>query len=86
MILNDAVILTAVCRLAVDPGPCRDAYNRWYFDPELNTCQPFVFRGCAGNMNRFKNFQSCIDFCSAPIRIKGPFYSIFLSFFFLFDY
>ena len=64
----------------MDAGPCRDAYNRWYFDPEQGTCVPFVFGGCAGNMNRFKNFESCINFCSASIEAaervpqqNGPF-------------
>ena len=69
-----------MCRLPMDAGPCRDAYNRWYFDPEQGTCVPFVFGGCAGNMNRFKNFESCINFCSASIEAaervpqqNGPF-------------
>ena len=58
---------TAVCRLAVDMGPCRDSFNRWYFDVERSTCLPFVYGGCAGNMNRFKTYDTCINFCSAAI-------------------
>lgn len=54
---------TVVCRLPVDVGPCRDRYNRWYFDAERNSCTPFVYGGCAGNMNRFKSFESCTAFC-----------------------
>ena len=88
------LICEAVCRLAVDAGPCRDAYNRWYFDPERSTCVPFVFGGCAGNMNRFKNFESCINFCSAGIQDaernqqhsrNGPFTSHLHIFFFTFS-
>jgi len=48
-------------------GPCRDSFNRWYFDVERSTCLPFVYGGCAGNMNRFKTYDTCINFCSAAI-------------------
>lgn len=53
-----------VCRLPMDVGPCRERYDRWYYDAERSSCQPFVYGGCAGNMNRFKSFESCTTFCS----------------------
>ena len=52
-------------------GPCRDNFNRWFFDAERATCLPFIYGGCAGNMNRFKNFESCISFCSEAIEAAG---------------
>lgn len=64
-----------VCRLPKDVGPCRDRYERWYYDPERATCVPFEYGGCAGNMNRFKTFESCINFCastSAADRTRPP--------------
>lgn len=59
-----------VCRLPMDVGPCRERYDRWYFDSERSTCQPFVYGGCAGNMNRFKSFESCTTFCSPADRTR----------------
>lgn len=62
-----------VCRLPKDVGPCRDRYERWHYDTERATCVPFEYGGCAGNLNRFKTFDSCIKFCaptSAPDRTR----------------
>ncbi|XP_046445127.1 papilin-like isoform X2 [Daphnia pulex] len=61
---------SVVCRLPMDVGPCRERYDRWYFDSERSTCQPFVYGGCAGNMNRFKSFESCTTFCSPSDRTR----------------
>lgn len=59
----------AVCRLPVDTGPCSGGYyKRWYFDEDRRTCIPFIYSGCAGNRNRFKNFQSCLKFCSVVLQ------------------
>ncbi|XP_023705293.1 papilin isoform X5 [Cryptotermes secundus] len=59
----------AVCRLPVDTGPCSGGYyKRWYFDEDRRTCIPFIYTGCAGNRNRFKNFQSCLKFCSVVLQ------------------
>jgi hypothetical protein len=63
-------VSTVVCRLPMDVGPCRERYDRWYFDSERSTCQPFVYGGCAGNMNRFKSFESCTTFCSPSDRTR----------------
>ncbi|KAJ9585100.1 hypothetical protein L9F63_020556, partial [Diploptera punctata] len=59
----------AICRLPVDTGPCTGGYyKRWYFDESRLTCIPFIYTGCAGNRNRFRNFQTCLNFCFA----QGP--------------
>ncbi|XP_021914576.1 papilin isoform X2 [Zootermopsis nevadensis] len=59
----------AVCQLPVDTGPCSGGYyKRWYFDEDRQTCIPFIYSGCAGNRNRFKNFQSCLNFCSVVLQ------------------
>lgn len=55
----------AICRQPVDSGPCPTGhYKRWYFDEDRKTCIPFIYTGCGGNLNRFKNFQYCLNFCS----------------------
>ncbi|XP_068083649.1 papilin [Anabrus simplex] len=55
-----------ICRLPVESGPCPEShYKRWYFDEDRRTCIPFIYTGCAGNLNNFKNFDTCLSFCSA---------------------
>ncbi|KAJ8880673.1 hypothetical protein PR048_017143, partial [Dryococelus australis] len=55
----------SICSLAVDIGLCNTSYyKRWYFDGDQRTCLPFLYSGCGGNLNRFKNFQSCEEYCS----------------------
>ncbi|PSN47564.1 hypothetical protein C0J52_19332 [Blattella germanica] len=63
---NDTTLSNqAICRLPVDTGPCSGhSYKRWYYDDDRQTCIPFIYSGCAGNRNRFKNFQSCLKFCA----------------------
>ncbi|XP_046998769.1 papilin isoform X1 [Schistocerca americana] len=67
---NDtALSRQAICRLPVDSGPCAGGYHkRWYYDDERQTCIPFIYTGCGGNFNRFKNFQSCLSFCSVVLQ------------------
>lgn len=58
------VACVAICKLTVDPGPCSDGeFKRWYFNEANQTCVPFIYNGCAGNLNRFKSFKSCLDYC-----------------------
>ncbi|ROT65625.1 putative papilin-like isoform X6 [Penaeus vannamei] len=54
--------------MEADPGPCSDGYKRWHFSKEEGTCVPFTYGGCGGNLNRFKKFNSCVDFCSAAVE------------------
>nr|CAD7588891.1 unnamed protein product [Timema genevievae] len=62
----------AVCRLPVETGPCEGGYyKRWYFNQDHRTCIPFIYSGCAGNLNRFKNFQTCLNFCSVMLQEGG---------------
>ena len=56
----------------MDAGPCGDRYDRWHYDPQRSTCMPFIYGGCAGNMNRFKSFESCLNFCSPSSASSRP--------------
>lgn len=59
----------AICQLPADSGPCRDgSYNRWYYDTAAGTCKLFRYGGCSGNMNKFKTFNVCTQFCAAVRR------------------
>ncbi|KAG8262321.1 hypothetical protein J6590_054752 [Homalodisca vitripennis] len=53
-----------ICKLPVDSGPCLDGeFTRWAFNEQQQTCVAFTFHGCAGNLNRFKSFKACLDYC-----------------------
>jgi hypothetical protein len=67
------VTSTAVCELPVDTGSCQDGYHkRWYFDNARGECIAFLFSGCGGNLNNFKTFQSCVDFCKDYLTVTQP--------------
>ncbi|KAK6010833.1 Kunitz/Bovine pancreatic trypsin inhibitor domain protein, partial [Ostertagia ostertagi] len=41
----------------------------FYYDSRYKVCQPFQYRGCGGNSNRFATSQECKDAC--PGGAKG---------------
>lgn len=51
------------CELQLDPGPCRGAFPRWYYNSQTKQCQKFIYGGCLGNQNRFTDLQSCLNQC-----------------------
>uniref|UniRef100_A0A8C6YIU7 Tissue factor pathway inhibitor 2 n=1 Tax=Nothoprocta perdicaria TaxID=30464 RepID=A0A8C6YIU7_NOTPE len=48
-------------RAAADGGPCRSYFKRYAFNLSSMRCEEFVYGGCYGNDNNFKDLQSC--FC-----------------------
>ena len=56
---------TGICKLDVDTGleSCSDNLGRWHYDSKLGSCTAFIYSGCGGNRNRFKNFETCMGFC-----------------------
>uniref|UniRef100_T1JGC4 Papilin n=1 Tax=Strigamia maritima TaxID=126957 RepID=T1JGC4_STRMM len=63
---GNEISLSEICRLPPDAGPCTNFERRWHYDSVRGTCIPFDFGGCRGNKNRFKSFDVCLGFCSAP--------------------
>lgn len=61
---NDTDDKETICRMPVESGPCYETHSRYYYDPISYTCIPFVYGGCGGNKNRFKKFETCINYCS----------------------
>ncbi|MBW2418550.1 MAG: BPTI/Kunitz domain-containing protein [Deltaproteobacteria bacterium] len=51
------------CDLPVDPGPCRAAIPRWYFDQDSGQCESFIYGGCQGNRNNFVSKAACEGVC-----------------------
>lgn len=52
-----------MCNLPVDPGPCRGAFRKYYYEPGLRTCHEFIYGGCDGNANRFSTIAECESIC-----------------------
>ncbi|XP_066902314.1 papilin [Halyomorpha halys] len=53
----------AICNLPMEAGKCSGSHSRWYYEARRNSCFPFYFSGCAGNLNNFLSHQECNDFC-----------------------
>lgn len=52
------------CIVKPDAGPCRAAFNMFYYDRDAGTCQSFIYGGCRGNNNRYSTMAECMDNCS----------------------
>ncbi len=60
------------CELSADPGPCEASENRWFYDPEEGSCQPFVYGGCEGNDNNFETAEACQEACGYEVPGLNP--------------
>lgn len=56
-------LLSAVCLLQVDEGPCRGDIERYYYNTITQKCELFSYGGCQGNANNFKSYQECQKTC-----------------------
>lgn len=52
-----------ICNQDKDVGPCRGAYNRFYYEPSSKRCVPFIYGGCRGNQNNFLSLAECVQMC-----------------------
>ncbi|EGT33025.1 hypothetical protein CAEBREN_18581 [Caenorhabditis brenneri] len=52
------------CLQPVEPGPCKNFADRWYFNVDDGTCHPFKYGGCAGNRNHFFTQKECEVHCA----------------------
>jgi hypothetical protein len=46
------------CALEPDPGTCRAAIPRFYFDKKENQCKEFIWGGCGGVVP-FETLEAC---------------------------
>lgn len=52
------------CNLKPDPGPCRAAFPKFYYDRDSFSCKSFIYGGCRGNANQFDTPEACMASCS----------------------
>ncbi|XP_073253684.1 BPTI/Kunitz domain-containing protein-like [Porites lutea] len=46
-------------------GFCRAYFRRYYFDSKSGKCKMFIYGGCSGNRNNFRDKKSCDQTCAA---------------------
>ncbi|XP_070983215.1 kunitz-type protease inhibitor 2-like isoform X2 [Oncorhynchus clarkii lewisi] len=59
------------CMVPSDSGPCRAAFNLFYFDPSTSSCQSFIYGGCQGNGNRYGTLDECMARCTGEHGEQG---------------
>ncbi|XP_063710032.1 spondin-1-like [Culicoides brevitarsis] len=59
------------CTRRPKAGFCRQKMPRWYYDKNLDDCEPFSFTGCGGNNNNFHSYDDCLKVCKSQ-QIKAP--------------
>lgn len=52
----------------MEAGTCNGSHRRWYYEARRNSCFPFYYSGCAGNLNNFLSHQGCNDFCKPTVK------------------
>nr|XP_028564608.1 carboxypeptidase inhibitor SmCI-like [Podarcis muralis] len=64
------------CKLPTEIGKCKGIFPRFYFDLHTRKCEKFVYGGCGGNANNFRNPVDCIWECERsdllPEKCKLP--------------
>ncbi|KAI5748262.1 hypothetical protein M8J77_023592 [Diaphorina citri] len=63
---NSTEARSVICRLPGDGGMCSEYHKRYYYDERRQTCVPFIYTGCGGNLNRFTTSEECLHYCSPP--------------------
>uniref|UniRef100_A0A8D2PZK0 BPTI/Kunitz inhibitor domain-containing protein n=1 Tax=Zosterops lateralis melanops TaxID=1220523 RepID=A0A8D2PZK0_ZOSLA len=67
LLTNHEIIFSAevpkLCRMEADGGPCRSYLRRYAFNLSSMRCEEFIYGGCYGNGNNFRDLQSCVDHC-----------------------
>ncbi|VDO08909.1 unnamed protein product [Rodentolepis nana] len=61
----------AVCNQPIKRGNCLAYFPSWAFDKSVGRCVPFVYGGCGGNGNRFRNIEECENACSPSVRMAS---------------
>nr|CDS20673.1 WAP, kazal, immunoglobulin, kunitz and NTR [Echinococcus granulosus] len=58
-----------VCNLPMRTGPCRAYFRVWGYNPASDQCESFVYGGCGGNANQFKEKIECERACVKNLHL-----------------
>ena len=58
------VDLEEVCSQESETGPCKGAFDRFFYNATSGQCEKFSYGGCEGNENRFETQEECVQTCS----------------------
>ena len=53
----------ALCDLNKASG-CEAYIERYFFNKNTSSCEKFIFGGCDGNANNFRNIEDCNNKCA----------------------
>ncbi|CAL9683731.1 unnamed protein product [Knipowitschia caucasica] len=53
------------CNLPAESGPCMGYMPMYFYNGTSGQCEIFIYGGCKGNANRFKDSTSCQMYCRA---------------------
>ncbi|XP_077064713.1 kunitz-type protease inhibitor 2 isoform X2 [Siphateles boraxobius] len=51
------------CAVPSESGPCRASFPVFYFEASTQSCKPFIYGGCQGNLNRYGSEEECMSAC-----------------------
>ncbi|XP_078018487.1 actinia tenebrosa protease inhibitors-like [Epinephelus lanceolatus] len=52
-----------ICVKAPETGPCKAYIERYFYNSTSKSCEKFVYGGCLGNRNNFKDEKACMQRC-----------------------
>nr|XP_027208008.1 POU domain, class 6, transcription factor 2-like [Penaeus vannamei] len=63
-----------LCGVIPDPGECRAAFPRYYFNTQTNQCDCFLYGGCGdeGLESSYSTLNECRATCLPAIQFEGP--------------
>ena len=54
-----------ICNYQPKTGMCKAYFTRWYFNPNIQACETFIYGGCGADYtsNNFRTRESCEAYC-----------------------